>query len=129
MKKVALFAHNLTVEYALNVAQGAAAYYTKDKDVQLILAQTNQPHYPYGLYEYQYWASAEILKSDDIDLIMIITSTETIRVSTYLRLPSITTRPTIMLMHGIWSRPEPVTSTIPRQRITPTYSRMSIKRI
>ena len=75
MKKVALFVHNLTVEYALTVAQGAASYYTKDKDVQLILAQTNQPHYPYGLYEYQYWASAEILKSDDIDLIMIITST------------------------------------------------------
>ena len=75
MKKVALFAHNLTVEYALTVAQGAAAYYTKDKDVQLILAQTNQPHYPYGLYEYQYWASAEILNSDDIDLIMIIAST------------------------------------------------------
>ena len=75
MKKVALFAHNLTVEYALTVAQGAAAYYTKDKDVQLILAQTNQPHYPYGLYEYQYWATAEILNSDEIDLIMIITST------------------------------------------------------
>ena len=75
MKKVALFAHNLTVEYALTVAQGAASYYTKDKDVQLILAQTNQPHYPYGLYEYQYWASAEILKSDDIDLIMIVSST------------------------------------------------------
>ena len=75
MKKVALFAHNLTVEYALTVAQGAAAYYTKDKDVQLILAQTNQPHYPYGLYEYQYWAAAEILNSDEIDLIMIITST------------------------------------------------------
>ena len=75
MKKVALFVHNLTVEYALTVAQGVAAYYTKDKDVQLILAQTNQPHYPYGLYEYQYWASAEILNSDEIDLILIITST------------------------------------------------------
>ncbi len=75
MKKVALFAHNLTVEYALNIAQGAASYFTKDKDVQLIIAQTNQPHYPYGLYEYQYWASAEILNADDIDLIMLITST------------------------------------------------------
>ena len=75
MKRIALFVHNLTVEYALTVAQGAASYYTKDKDVQLIIAQTNQPHYPYGLYEYQYWAAAEILDSDDIDLIMIITST------------------------------------------------------
>ncbi|MCR4947818.1 MAG: diguanylate cyclase [Treponema sp.] len=75
MKKVALFAHNLTVEYALTVAQGAASYYTEDRDVQLILAQTNQPHYPNGLYEYQYWASAEILNSDDIDLIMIVSST------------------------------------------------------
>lgn len=75
MKKVALFAHNLAVEYALSIAQGAASYYIGNGDVQFILAQTNQPHYPYGLYEYQYWASAEILKSDDIDLIMLITST------------------------------------------------------
>lgn len=75
MKKVALFAHNLTVEYALSVSQGAASYFTKDKDVQLIVAQTNQPRYPYGLYEYQYWASAEVLNSDDIDLIMIVSST------------------------------------------------------
>lgn len=74
MKRVALFVHNLTVEYSLSVAQGVASYFTDDKDVKLILAQTNQPHYPHGLYEYQYWASAELLKAEDIDLIMIVTS-------------------------------------------------------
>ncbi len=74
MKRVALFVHNLTVEYSLTVAQGVASYYTEDKNVKLILAQTNQPHYPYGLYEYQYWASAELLKAEDIDLIIIISS-------------------------------------------------------
>ena len=74
MKRIALFVHNLTVEYSLTVAQGAATYFTADKDVKLILAQTNQPHYPYGLYEYQYWASAELLKAEDIDLIMIVSS-------------------------------------------------------
>ncbi len=74
MKKVALFVHNFSVEYSLSVAQGVASFFTPDKDMQLILAQTNQPNYPYGLYEYQYWTSAELLKADDIDLIIIITS-------------------------------------------------------
>ena len=74
MKRIALFVHNLTVEYSLTVAQGIASYFTEDKDVKLVLAQTNQPNYPHGLFEYQYWASAELLKADDVDLIMIVTS-------------------------------------------------------
>ena len=74
MKRIALFVHNLTVDYSLSVAQGVASYFTQDKDVKLVIAQTNQPYYPYGLYEYQYWASAELLKAEDIDLIMIVTS-------------------------------------------------------
>ena len=74
MKRVALFVHNLTVEYSLMIAQGAASYFTPDKDVKLILAQTNQPHYPHGLFEYQYWASAEMLKAEDVDLVMIVSS-------------------------------------------------------
>ena len=74
MKRIALFVHNLTVEYSLTVAQGVASYFTDDKDIKLVLAQTNQPNYPHGLFEYQYWASAELLKAEDIDLIMIVTS-------------------------------------------------------
>lgn len=74
MKRIALFVHNLTVEYSLTVAQGVASYFTPDKDIKLILAQTNQPNYPHGLYEYQYWTSAELLKAEDIDLIMLVTS-------------------------------------------------------
>lgn len=74
MKRIALFVHNLNVDYSLAVAQGVASYFTQDKDVKLVLAQTNQPYYPYGLYEYQYWAGAELLKAEDVDLIMIVTS-------------------------------------------------------
>ena len=74
MKRIALFVHNLTVDYSLSVAQGVASYFTPDKDVKLIIVQTNQPNYPYGLYEYQYWAGAELLKAEEIDLIMIVTS-------------------------------------------------------
>ena len=55
MRRIALLVHNLTVEYSLTVAQGVASFFTSDKDVKLILAQTNQPNYPHGLYEYQYW--------------------------------------------------------------------------
>lgn len=74
MKRIALFVHNLTVEYSLTVAQGVASFFTPDKGVKLILAQTNQPNYPHGIYEYQYWTSAELLKAEDIDLVMIVTS-------------------------------------------------------
>ena len=74
MKRIALFVHNLTVEYSLSVAQGVASFFTPEKDVKLILAQTNQPFYPHGFYEYQYWASAELLKADDVDLVMIVSS-------------------------------------------------------
>lgn len=74
MKRIALFVHNLTVEYSLTIAQGVASYFTQDKDVKLVLAQTNQPFYHPGLYGYQYWTSAELLKAEDIDLIMIVTS-------------------------------------------------------
>ena len=75
MKRIALFVQNLTVEYSLSVAQGVASYFTQDKDVKLVIAQTNTPNYPAGFYEYQYWAAAELLKADDVDLIMIVTST------------------------------------------------------
>jgi diguanylate cyclase (GGDEF)-like protein len=74
MKRIALLVHNLTVEYSLTVAQGVASFFTPDKGVKLILAQTNQPNYPHGIYEYQYWTSAELLKAEDIDLVMIVTS-------------------------------------------------------
>ena len=74
MKRIALFVHNLTVEYSLHLAQGVASYFTQDKDVKLVLAQTNAPHYVPGAFEYQYWASAELLKAADVDLIMIVTS-------------------------------------------------------
>ena len=74
MKRIALLVHNLTVEYSLTVAQGVASFFTPDKGVKLILVQTNQPNYPHGIYEYQYWTSAELLKAEDIDLVMIITS-------------------------------------------------------
>ena len=37
MKRVALFVHNLTVEYSLSVAQGVASFFTSDKDVKLIV--------------------------------------------------------------------------------------------
>ena len=75
MKRVALFVQNLTVEYSLSVAQGVASYFTQDKDVKLVIAQTNIPNYQAGFYEYQYWTAAELLKVDDVDLIMIVTST------------------------------------------------------
>ena len=74
MKRIALFVHNLTVDYSLSLAQSVASFFTQDKDAKLILAQTNIPHYQPGLFEYQYWAGAELLKAEDIDLIMIISS-------------------------------------------------------
>ncbi len=74
MKKIAVFTHKLTIEYALQIIQGIQSFFSNKEDVQLFVAQTTEPHYIHGIYEYQYWASAELLKNKDIDLYIIITS-------------------------------------------------------
>ncbi len=71
MKNIAVIIHSLTVEYSIEVLHGIADFFT-DKDVRLIIAQTKNPHSQVGIFEYHCWSAAEILASETIDAIIIV---------------------------------------------------------
>lgn len=77
MKNIAVFAQSLTVDYALEVLRGITSFFEEKKDVRLFLAQTRFPKIDEGIFEYQYWSGAEILKSQQIDAFIIITGSYT----------------------------------------------------
>lgn len=81
MKKIAVLVHSLTVEYALNVLSGVSNFFS-DKDVMLFVAQTKNPHYLYGLFDYHCWANTELLFSSEIDGYVIITGSYTSHIQT-----------------------------------------------
>ena len=75
MKNIAVFVHNFSVEYADLLLQGVYRFFANKKNVRVFFVQTGTPHYSAGLYDYQYWASVEYLKSEIIDEIIIISNT------------------------------------------------------
>jgi len=72
MKKIAVIITTYNIEYSFDFLSGICDFY-KDKDVQLVIAQTKLPHEKYGLFDYQYWNNMEFLKSKDIDAIIVAT--------------------------------------------------------
>ena len=72
MKNIAVLIQSLTVEYSINILNGISSYFTDKENYRLIIGQTKNPNYKLGLYEYQYWAAEELLLSDEIDGIILI---------------------------------------------------------
>ena len=75
MYNIAVFVHNFSVEYADLVIQGIYRFFSERKDTRVFFVQTATPHIQDGLYEYQYWASTEYLKSEVIDEIIFVSNT------------------------------------------------------
>ena len=75
MYNIAVLVHNFLVEYADLVIQGIYRFFSERKDVRVFFAQTETPHITDEMYDYQYWAAAEYLKSEVIDEIIIISNT------------------------------------------------------
>ena len=75
MYNIAVFVHNFSVEYADLVIQGIYRFFSERKDTRVFFVQTATPHIKDGLYEYQYWASKEYLKSEVIDEIIFVSNT------------------------------------------------------
>ncbi len=75
MYNIAVFVHNFSVEYADLVIQGIYKFFSERKDARVFFVQTATPHIKDGLYEYQYWASTEYLKSEVIDEIIFVSNT------------------------------------------------------
>ncbi|MCR4953461.1 MAG: GGDEF domain-containing protein [Treponema sp.] len=74
MKNIAVFAQSLTVDYALEVLKGITSFFEEKDDVCVFLTQTRFPTINEGIFEYQYWSGAEILKTKQIDAVILITS-------------------------------------------------------
>ena len=72
MKNIAVFSQSLTVDYALEVLRGITSFFDEKDDVRLFITQTRFPSLTDGLFEYQYWSGTEILKSRQIDAIIVI---------------------------------------------------------
>lgn len=75
MYNIAVLVHNFSVEYADLVLQGIYRFYSDKENVRVFFVQTSTPHLFNGLYDYQYWASFEYLKSKIIDEIIIVSNT------------------------------------------------------
>ena len=75
MKNIAVLVYDLTVEYNIVVTDGVLDFF-KDKgdDFHLIISTINAPHATSFDYDYQYWTALELLKSDNIDAVIVVTN-------------------------------------------------------
>ena len=75
MYNIAVLVHNFSVEYTDHVLQGIYRYFSTKDNVRVFFVQTFTPHLANGLYDYQYWAGVEYLKSNCIDEVIIVSNT------------------------------------------------------
>lgn len=97
MKKIAVLTPTYSTEYSQDFISGIYNYFL-DKDVQVIIAQTKFPESKECIYDFQYWSSVSYLKSEEIDLIIVISGVycSTISKDTYIDfLKSFTQKPII----------------------------------
>ena len=80
MKTIGILLHSLTVEYSIEILHGIKTYF-EDKDVRLVIAPTKDPHCDMGVFDYQCWASAEYLFSEQVDGYIIISSSYCSRIT------------------------------------------------
>ena len=75
MYNIAVLVHNFSVEYADLILQGVYRFFSDKNDVRVFFCQTYSPHLANGLYDYQFWAGAEYLKSKCIDEVIVVSNT------------------------------------------------------
>ena len=72
MKKIGVIIPTFNIEYSTEFLHGIYDYF-EDKDVTVIFTQTKLPHSTVGMYDYQYWQSAELLFAQEIDALIVAT--------------------------------------------------------
>lgn len=70
MKKIGVLIPTFNIEYSTDFLNGIYDFFS-DKDVAVIYAQTKLPHSTVGTYDYQYWSSADLLFSEEVDAIIV----------------------------------------------------------
>lgn len=74
MKNIAILVYNVINDYSYSVVGGMLDYFSQKDDVKAIIAPVNVPHGNSLDFDYQYWSTVEILKSKDIDGIIVVTN-------------------------------------------------------
>lgn len=72
MKCVAVILYDLAVEYNYTVINGISSYFENRQDVRLLISSVKTPHDKGDCYDYQFWTTMEILKSQDVDGYIIV---------------------------------------------------------
>ena len=72
MKKIGVIIPTFNIEYSTEFLHGIYDYFD-GKDVSVIFTQTKLPHSTVGMYDYQYWQSAELLFAQEIDALIVAT--------------------------------------------------------
>ena len=72
MKKIGVIIPTFNIEYSAEFLHGIYDCF-EGKDVSVIYTQTKLPHSTVGVYDYQYWQSAELLFSQEIDALIVAT--------------------------------------------------------
>ena len=75
MKNIAVLVYDLTVEYNIVVTDGVLDFFKdKEEDFHIIISTLNAPHSTNFDYDYQYWTALELIKSDNIDAVIVVTN-------------------------------------------------------
>lgn len=74
MKTIAVIAYSLTIEYSLTVLNGIKSFFDKKNDVNLIVIPVKTKYSREFMYNYQYWNIIQLLKSDSIDAVIVVTN-------------------------------------------------------
>ena len=77
MKNIAVLIYNVTIEYHVTLIDGILDYYKNKKDANVFIAPVNVPHVSTIDSNYQYWTSVEVLKSKNIDSVIVIVNSFT----------------------------------------------------
>lgn len=75
MKNIAVLVNELTTNYNFSVLEGIESFFKEKEDVRYFVATICQPAKKGNNYDYQYWTAVDILKSPEIDAVIVITNT------------------------------------------------------
>lgn len=75
MRNIAVLVYDLTIEYNIVVVDGILDYFKNKEDVHVIISTINAPHNEAFQFDYQYWTALEIIKSKNIDAVIVVSNT------------------------------------------------------
>ena len=74
MKNIAVLVYDLTVEYNIVVTDGITDFFKDKDDVHVIISTINAPHNEAFQYDYQYWTALELIKSENVDAVIVVSN-------------------------------------------------------